>query len=80
MPSNLPNGSIYVHTHPTQSSLTNFGITFEYQHKPSEQDSAAMVQMSSNYGVAYGVIVDPVYRILVGPDGNEIIQTTRCGY
>lgn len=80
VPSNLPEGSIYIHTHPSQSSLTRFGITNKYQHKPSEDDSGAMVQISSNHGVAYGVIVDPVYRILVGPDGNEITRTTRCGY
>ena len=36
--------------------------------------------MSSNYGVAYGVIIDPLYRILVGADGKEIMKANRCGY
>ena len=80
MPSNLPEGSIYIHTHPTQSSVTNFGINRKYEHKPSDEDSTAMVQMNNNHGVAYGVIIDPVYRILVGPDGNEIMKVSRCGY
>lgn len=80
VPSNLPEGSIYIHTHPTQSSLNKFGINFEYEHKASAADSTAMVQMSSNHGVAYGVIIDPVYRTLVGPDGSEITRAVRCGY
>lgn len=33
-----------------------------------------MVHTSNEYGVAYGVIIDPAYRILVGPDGNEITK------
>ena len=80
VPPNLPEGSIYIHTHPTQSSLTEHGITFEYEHVPSQDDRDAMAHMSSNHSVAYGVIIDPVYRILVGPDGNVITKETRCGY
>lgn len=80
IPSNLPEGSIFIHTHPTQSALTRAGITYEYQHRPSPDDSTAMIHMNNEYGVAYGVIIDPVYRILVGPDGNEITKATRCGY
>lgn len=80
IPSGLPSGSIYIHTHPTQEALTDFGITNEYQHTPSTPDSLLMVRMSSNNGVAYGVILDPVYRILVGPDGIEVTKVNRCGY
>lgn len=80
VPSNLPEESIFIHTHPTQSSLEKHGITFEYEHEPSQDDRDAMNFMSSNHGVAYGVIIDPDYRILVGPDGNVITKEPRCGY
>lgn len=80
VPSNLPNGSIYIHTHPTRSSLENYGITNEYIHGPSDDDRAAMVYMNDKYGVEFGVIIDPEYRILLGSDGDEITREDRCGY
>ncbi|MFO7845083.1 MAG: hypothetical protein R6V27_00870 [Balneolaceae bacterium] len=80
VPSGLPEGSIYIHTHPTRSSLENYGITNEYIHGPSDDDRAAMVDMNNKHGVEYGVIIDPDYRILIGSDGNEITRENRCGY
>lgn len=38
----------------------------------------AMQQMS--HIVPYGVIIDPVYRILVDSSGNEVTRAQRCGY
>jgi hypothetical protein len=80
VPTNLPTGSIYIHTHPSQNTLSTFGITRTYKHKPSDEDSVAMIKMNTDYEVAYGVIIDPFYRILVGPNGKEILKVARCGY
>lgn len=81
VPSELPSGSVLVHTHPSmQSAIDEFGIDFEYNHNPSPDDSTGIVQLNDNHGVAYGVILDPVYRILYDSDGSVITKSQRCGY
>jgi hypothetical protein len=77
IPSGLPQGIINVHTHPAQSTVSAFGITREYQHKPSEDDLNAFEKMGNM--VDHGVILDPKYIILFDKDGN-ITKKERCGY
>lgn len=30
--------------------------------------------------VDYGLIIDPLYRIVYDSDGNTVIKASRCGY
>lgn len=78
LPSGLPPGSIYIHTHPNENNITDFGIINRYKHKPSDEDKDMIEQM--DHVVDYGLIIDPLYRIVYDSDGNTVIKATRCGY
>jgi len=75
IPENLPNGTIFMHTHPTRETLEKFGITNKYRHHPSDSD----YDVISNPTIMKGYILDP--NMIIKYDENEIIGTvTRCGY
>jgi len=78
IPSGLPTGSIYIHTHPPHTPETKYGRVRQYEHYASDDDKKAILQMSQV--VEYGVIIDPEYRILIDAEGNELTKATRCGY
>jgi hypothetical protein len=78
-PKNLPEGSIYVHTHPYKNGeiqnecLPN--TTLQYAHRPHSKDERAIGEMD----VSKGIILDAQKIIIYGQNG--IIDTfNRCGY
>jgi len=75
VPENAPNNMTFIHTHPTRETLSKNGITFEYQHRPSDDDYSAM----ESDKIAKGYILDP--DMIIEFNSTGVTDTLdRCGY
>ncbi|HLR76027.1 MAG TPA: hypothetical protein VK106_00105 [Balneolaceae bacterium] len=73
--STIPNGAIYVHTHPDRSTVAAFGISYENYHRASIHDKNALKIL----GVDKGFILDEG-KILVYNETGIKDTVDRCGY
>lgn len=78
IPPDIPEGAIYVHTHPSRTTASAYGISFTNYHRVSGDDFDTIAKMEDK-GVAKGFILDEG-KIIVYNSQEIITMIDRCGY